>query len=157
MNLKVVWNGVIIFIEYSGRKNVYDVLFICIDKVIDVIFIVHKIDVFVWDKTSDLFHFRFMPYRYGLGETWYWCVNIILKYLILDPCLWLLWSIWFLDAFLLIKNGPLKGHVSNFPSFCINRSLTSLLSITHPKRFYFRYGGYKLFNIWKGMNWYCWS
>ena len=39
---------------------------------------------------------------------------ILLNYLGIDPCLWLLWSIWYLGAFFLIKNVTMKGRVSKF-------------------------------------------
>ena len=46
----------------------------------------------------------------------------------------------YLAAFLLMNNGHLKGHVSNFPSFCINNSLTPLLLSPHPRNYSFRNG-----------------
>ena len=60
---------------------------------------------------------------------------LFLNYLDLDPWLWLFWSSCFLVYFLLINNGPLKCHVSNFPSCCINTSLTLLFSF--PRQIHF--------------------
>ena len=80
----------------------------------------------------------------------------LLKSLGLDPCLLFLRSSCSISDFFLIINGPLKGHVSNFISCYISNSLTSLLSSPHPKHFSFRYGGKKLFGLWKGLDWCCW-
>ena len=67
-----------------------------------------------------------------------------------------LWSTLYLDVLFLISNGHMKGNVSNLPSFCINIFLTDLLSSSHSRHIYFRYGGEKLLDIWKGLDWYCW-
>ena len=50
----------------------------------------------------------------------------LLKYLGLDPCLWLFWKSCSLDEFLLTNNDPLKEQVSNFLSCWINNYLTTL-------------------------------
>ena len=56
-----------------------------------------------------------------------------------DPFLLFFFISCYMDAFFFINNGPLKGELSNFPSCCINNSLTPLLVIPHPGHSYFSY------------------
>ena len=48
------------------------------------------------------------------------------------PFLWLFWRSCYLAEFLFMKNGPLKGKLSSFPSCCINKYLKPLLLSPHP-------------------------
>ena len=53
-----------------------------------------------------------------------------MKPLDIDPCVWLFWSNCYLVALLLIKYGPMKGHVSIFSPCCVNISLTYFFKVT---------------------------
>ena len=55
------------------------------------------------------------------------------------------------------KNGPLEGHVPNFPSGCINTSLNSCLLCPHIRQFSFEYAGENSLDICKDMDCYCWT
>ena len=77
----------------------------------------------------------------------------LLKSLGLDPFLWLFWRIQYFYAFFLMKNGPLKRHVSNFPSLWINNSLTSLFPSPHPKHFSLRFVIEIILGILKDVYW----
>ena len=81
---------------------------------------------------------------------------LLLNSLGLDPSLWLFWRRCSIYAFFVINSGSLKGHAYNFPSCCINNSLTSLLSSPHPKHFPFMYGDENFLDLWKDLDWYCW-
>ena len=83
--------------------------------------------------------------------------TLLLDYLVLDLCLWLLWRYWYCSAFYFINNGPLKGDVSNFPQRCINTSLTYLLPSPYPKYVSLRYGCEKLLGILKVLDLYGWT
>ena len=74
----------------------------------------------------------------------------LLKYLGRDTFLLLLWSRFSLSELLFMKNVPLKGQVSSFPSFCIDNFLTTLLLIPYPRQFCFRYGIDEVLGILKG-------
>ena len=80
----------------------------------------------------------------------------LLKYLGIDPYLSLFWIISSLAALFLIRNGPLKGHVSNFASWWITNSITYLLLRTNSTQLYFRCGGKNFLDIWKDLYWHCW-
>ena len=82
--------------------------------------------------------------------------TFLLNYLGLYPCLWSFSRSCYITAFFLISNSPLKGHVYNFSSCCINNYLTYLLSIPHPKMFSFGYGGYMFLDLSKDLDWYSW-
>ena len=128
----------------------------CINKVSVIIGILQRIDVVIWVFKADWVHFRFMMDNCSFETTWTWCINIILlKYLGLDPYLWLFLRICYFDDFLLINNAPPKGNFSSFSSYCINNYLTYLLSIPHPFP-PFRYVGDKFLHILKDLDRYYW-
>ena len=81
---------------------------------------------------------------------------LFLKYSGHDPCLWLLWSNCYIVFVFLINGGPLKGHVSSFPSLCITSPLNYFFSRPYTIHFSFRYVGENLFDLWKDMYWYYW-
>ena len=64
----------------------------------------------------------------------------LLKYLGCDTLLLFSRRRCYPAAFFLMKNGLLKGQVSNFPPCCINNYLTNLLLSSHTRQYYFRYG-----------------
>ena len=92
----------------------------------------------------------------SFGMTWYWCINIFVE-IFGSLSLFIIVIKEMLSYKTIMNNGPLKGNVSNFPSCFINNSLPYLLSSPHPKVFYFGFGIEKFFDIWKYIDWYCWS
>ena len=87
--------------------------------------------VFMWSYRSTKWtelNLGFITYKCGFGGNWAWCIHVCVKLLGLGQCLWLFWSSCSHVDFFLIKNGYMKRNVSNFPSCCINTSVTSLVS-----------------------------
>ena len=110
----------------------------------------------VWVSKVYWIQFRSMMSNFSFGASWYWCINIFVGIFGLDTCLLLFWIICSLAASFLMTNGPLKGHISNFLSFCINNSLTPLLVSPYPIQSSFRYGIEEVLGILKDFYLYCW-
>ena len=89
--------------------------------------------------------------------TWAWCVRIHVEVFGSLSMFVIFLKEMLSCCLLLIENGPMKGHVSNFTPCCINTPLNWLLPSPHPISPPLRYIGEKLLDIWKYLDWYCWT
>ena len=92
--------------------------------------------------------------KLALGGSEFDVSILLLKFLVIDPSLWLFLRSCFLVDFFLMKSRHLKGHISSFLSFYIKKFITSLLSRPHQIGFYFRYIYDKFLDLWNDLYWY---
>ena len=92
----------------------------------------------------------------SLRRIFFGCISIFIEVQGPWSILLLLQSSCSLDYFFFVKNGPLKGQASSFPSCWINNSLTPLLLTPHTIQSSFRYGINEVLGLWYDLSWYCW-
>ena len=126
-----------------------------INKVSLLIITVQNVDVVVLVVKSYWVHFKVMTRNFRFGRVWYWCISIIVEVF----GSWLMFMIVMKELLycwlFLYEQCYMKFNVSNFPTCCINNSLTNLLLIPHPQQSYFRYGIEDFIGLWKDLDWYC--
>ena len=126
----------------------------CINKASVITVIVHIINVVIWVLKADWVHFRFMTSNCSFERVWAWGINSLVE----DISFWSMFMIVLKDMFslyiLLDEQGFPERIFFQFFIILHYNYLTPLLLIP---TVVLRYGMHKVLDIWKDLDWYCWT